>query len=122
MTESATISPSSKGLADIPRLSLLESLRDIVESGGGRVDMRSGLQKQHHAYGNLVRRGRGPLSMVTLFGPEANRLVLLDRDRNFSAGRPWMTIIGKIFPNGLLLMDGDTHRHDPSRAPRRDLT
>jgi cytochrome P450 len=37
--------------------------------------------------------------------------VLLDRDRIFSARRPWMMIMGKIFPNGLLLMDGDTHRH-----------
>jgi len=101
---------ATKGYADIPRLPVLEALRDFVGNGGGRIDMRSGLQRQHRAYGNLVVRGRGPLAMVTLFGPDANRLVLLDRDRIFSARRPWMMIMGKIFPNGLLLMDGDRHR------------
>ena len=111
MTEAAANRTAPKQLADIPRLSLLESLREIVGNGGGRIDMRSGLQRQHREYGNLVRRCRGPLAMVTLFGPDANRLVLLDRDRIFSARRPWMMIMGRIFPNGLLLMDGDGHRH-----------
>ena len=53
----------------------------------------------------------GPFKMVNLFGPDANRLVLLDRDRIFSARRPWMQIMGRIFPNGLLLRDGDDHKH-----------
>ena len=110
MADATANDVASKGLADIPRLPLLEGLRDFVGNGGGRIDMRSGLQKQHREYGNLVLRGRGPLRMLTLFGPDANRLVLLDRDRIFSARRPWMMIMGKIFPNGLLLMDGDRHR------------
>ena len=96
--------------AAIPKMPLLEGVRELISSGGGRIDMRSGLQRQHELYGNAVLRGRGRLSAVTLFGPEANRLVLLDRDRIFSARRPWMMIMGKIFPNGLLLMDGDQHR------------
>jgi len=49
--------------------------------------------------------------MINLFGPDANRFVLLDRDRIFSARRPWDMIMGKIFPNGLLLRDGDDHKH-----------
>ena len=48
--------------------------------------------------------------MVNLFGPDANRLVLLDRDRIFSSRQPWMPIMGRIFPNGLLLRDGDEHK------------
>ena len=48
--------------------------------------------------------------MVNLFGPDANRLVLLDRDRIFSARQPWTMIMGRIFPNGLLLRDGDEHK------------
>jgi cytochrome P450 len=36
---------------------------------------------------------------------------LLDRDRIFSAKQPWDQIMGRIFPNGLLLRDGDEHKH-----------
>lgn len=107
----STGTPTPRGLANIPRVPLVEGLRDFVRNGGGRIDMRSGLQKQHRTYGNVVRRGGGPMLMVTLFGPDANRLVLLDGDRIFSARRPWMMIMGRIFPNGLLLFDGDTHVH-----------
>lgn len=107
----ATTETVSREFADIPRLPLRESLRELVNNGGGRIDMRSGLQRHHRKYGNAVSRGRGPFRMVTLFGPDANRLVLLDPDRIFSARRPWMMIMGKIFPNGLLLLDGDTHHH-----------
>ena len=37
--------------------------------------------------------------------------MLLDRDRIFSAKQPWDVIMGRIFPNGLLLRDGDEHKH-----------
>lgn len=98
-------------LRDIPRLPLRDAIRDFIKNKGGRIDMRSGLQRQHRELGNVVRRGGGPMRMVTLFGPDANRLVLLDGERIFSARRPWMLIMGKIFPNGLLLLDGDVHHH-----------
>jgi len=37
--------------------------------------------------------------------------VLMDRDQIFSAMRPWTQIMGRIFPNGLLLRDGADHKH-----------
>ena len=58
----------------------------------------------------MVAQNVGPFKMVNLFGPDANRFVLLDRDRIFSARQPWMMIMGRIFPNGLLLRDGDEHK------------
>jgi cytochrome P450 len=65
--------------------------------------------------------------MVNLFGPDANRLVLLDRDGIFSARKPWTAIMGRIFPNGLLLRDGAEHKHHRKimheafkRAPLRE--
>jgi cytochrome P450 len=48
--------------------------------------------------------------MISLFGPDANRHVLLDCDRISSARQTWMMSMGKIFPNSQLLMDGDRHR------------
>ena len=58
--------------------------------------------------GRADRRAR--FKLVNLFGPDANRFVLLDREHIFSARRPWMQIMGRIFPNGLLLRDGDEHK------------
>ena len=58
-----------------------------------------------------MRQIGGPFKFLNLFGPDANRFVLLDQDRIFSARRPWMQIMGRIFPNGLLLRDGDDHKH-----------
>ena len=93
----------------IPSASQWEVLVNVV-TGRERVDMRSGLQRMYDHHGPVVRRATGLFSMVYLFGPEANRLVLLDKERVFSARQPWMMIMGKIFPNGLLLMDGDQHK------------
>jgi cytochrome P450 len=51
------------------------------------------------------------IPLVSLFGPEANEVVLLDKEQLFSARRAWDLIMGRIFPNGLLLRDGADHRH-----------
>jgi cytochrome P450 len=96
---------------EIPRPGVLEVLRGILTGGGGRRDMLSGLRRQHQAHGPVVMLRMGPMRMVNLFGPDANRLVLLDRERIFSARKPWDAIMGRIFPRGLLLRDGDDHKH-----------
>ena len=90
----------------------LQMLRAILrQAGGGRVDMLAGLQRLYDDYGGVVIQEAGPMRFVNMFGPDANRHVLLDRERIFSAGRPWNRIMGRIFPNGLLLRDGDDHKH-----------
>src|SRR5687767_9960362 len=71
------------------------------------------------AYARRVHATYGPVSRTSfLFEPranllsaEANELVLLDRNRNFSAYRGWQPILGKLFPRGLMLRDGDDHRY-----------
>jgi cytochrome P450 len=100
---------SDGSLREVPRSSGLEMLRATL--GNGRVDMLSPLQRLYERYGCAVMHRAGPFRMVHLFGPEANRLVLLDRDGIFSARRPWTAIMGRIFPNGLLLRDGEEHKH-----------
>lgn len=97
-------------LRELPRASFAEALRGAVENAR-RIDMLAPLQRLHARYGSAVRYGIGPFPMAHLFGPDANRLVLLDRDGIFSARRPWMAIMGRIFPNGLLLRDGAEHKH-----------
>lgn len=47
---------------------------------------------------------------VSLIGPEANELVMFNRDRIFSSDLGWTPILKDLFPNGLMLMDFDHHR------------
>jgi cytochrome P450 len=99
-----------EALAELPRASWIDVARNFVQNAL-RTDMRSSLERMHRTYGNGVMHRAGPVDMVNLFGPDANRLVLLDRDGLFSARKPWMAIMGRIFPNGLLLRDGVEHKH-----------
>jgi cytochrome P450 len=96
---------------EIPRQRFGRLLHALFTGGGGRNDMRTSLQRQYAELGPVVRQIGGPFKFLNLFGPDANRFVLLDQDRIFSARRPWMQIMGRIFPNGLLLRDGDDHKH-----------
>jgi len=97
--------------SEIPRTGLWWILTHALSAGGGRIDMLSDLRQLHAQHGKVVLQDVGLIKMINLFGPDANRFVLLDRDRIFSARRPWDMIMGKIFPNGLLLRDGDDHKH-----------
>ncbi|HTO72090.1 MAG TPA: cytochrome P450 [Myxococcota bacterium] len=105
MTETA------KPIRSMPRLGFLKGLRMVAASGGGRVDMLSGLEQQYDELGPVVLQLSGPFKLVNLFGPDAARLVLMDREQMFSAQKPWTQIMGRIFPNGLLLRDGLEHKH-----------
>src|SRR5712672_1051904 len=59
----------------------------------------------------LVYRSRVPgETTVTALGPEANELVLFDQTKLFSSAHGWETILGLLFPRGLMLLDFDEHR------------
>src|SRR6266481_5573672 len=47
---------------------------------------------------------------ITALGPEANELVLFDQTKLFSSTHGWETILGLLFPRGLMLLDFDEHR------------
>jgi cytochrome P450 len=100
-----------KPFSEVPRLGFLRGMRLALASGGGRVDMLSGLRDQYEQLGPVVVQISGPFTLVNLFGPDANRFVLMDREQIFSAKRPWDQIMGRIFTNGLLLRDGADHKH-----------
>jgi cytochrome P450 len=68
-------------------------------------------QHYYDAHGPVVcQPALGRFDTYYLFGPEANRFLMLDRENVFSAMRSWTLIMGRIFPNGLLLRDGEDHR------------
>ncbi len=61
-------------------------------------------------YGPIFRRQDNFGWGVTLLGPEANELVLFNRDRIFSSKLGWDPVLELVFPNGLMMMDFDHHR------------
>jgi cytochrome P450 len=107
MASAETQSP----LPDAPHVGLMHMAQRLMNPTEERVNMLGGLAALHDRYGSVVEQRIWPFRIVNLYGPDANRLVLLDQDRIFSARRPWMAIMGRIFPNGLLLMDDDQHKH-----------
>ena len=114
MSQAVNPSPSEETASvrpfrDVPRASALQMFRRLL-SGESRDDMLGTFGALRDEHGLVVAYGRGALRSAFLFGPDANRFVLLDQGGIFSARKPWMRIMGGTFPNGLLLLDGDTHK------------
>jgi cytochrome P450 len=63
-------------------------------------------------YGKVFRTNAFGSPNVSLIGPEANELVLFDRDKLFSSEQGWGPTLNLLFPRGLMLMDFNHHRAD----------
>ncbi len=63
-------------------------------------------------YGDVYRTRSFGRRQVTLIGPEANELVLFDRDKIFSSEQGWGPVLNLLFPRGLMLLDFAAHRAD----------
>ena len=66
----------------------------------------------HQTYGPVFRSRNFGMRQVSLIGPEANELVLFDRDKLFSSEQGWGPALDQLFPRGLMLMDFEAHRVD----------
>ena len=78
----------------------LKVLRDPVGSAN----------EAYQKYGPVYRSRVFGYRSVSLLGPEANELLLFDRDKNFSSHGGWGPVLDRVFPRGLMLMDFDDHR------------
>src|ERR1700731_4465851 len=74
------------------------------------ADPKGEVERMAAKYG-LVYRSRvlGETS-ISVLGPEANELLLFDQSKLFSSAHGWETILGRLFPRGLMLLDFDEHR------------
>src|SRR5215813_8948946 len=68
------------------------------------------IQAMYLKHGPVYRDSLFGVRSVAMLGPEANELVLFDRDRNFSSSHGWGYLLDRLFPRGLMLMDFDEHR------------
>jgi cytochrome P450 len=66
--------------------------------------------EMHAKYGPVYRNRAFGGRSVTLLGPDANELVMFDRDKVFSSEQGWGFVLNQLFPRGLMLMDFDEHR------------
>jgi cytochrome P450 len=64
----------------------------------------------HAKYGPIYRNRAFGGRAVSLLGPDANELVMFDRDKVFSSEQGWGFVLNQLFPRGLMLMDFDEHR------------
>jgi len=104
----STAAATQDALRPIPRSSLRYAWRWVTGFQNGALAL---VRESCERYGPAVRTDFGLMTSIGLFGPDANRLVLLDRDGIFSAKRAWELIMGRIFGGGLLLRDGADHKH-----------
>ena len=61
-------------------------------------------------YGPIYRARSFGGRNIQLLGPDANELVLFDRDKLFSSEQGWGPVLNLLFPRGLMLMDFEQHR------------
>ena len=80
----------------------LRMLRDPVRFGTKMVER----------FGPIYRNRSFGETNIALLGPDANELVLFDRDKLFSSEQGWGPLLNLLFPRGLMLMDFDHHRAD----------
>ncbi len=67
-------------------------------------------ERAYARYGPIYRNHAFGGWNVTLLGPEANEMVMFDRDKIFSSEQGWAPLLDRLFPRGLMLLDFDVHR------------
>lgn len=67
-------------------------------------------QKMVDTYGHVFRAPVLGDWNVSLIGPDANELLLRNRNQTFSSKQGWGPTLDNLFPNGLMLMDFEEHR------------
>ena len=65
---------------------------------------------QYQKYGPVSRVGLIGMKTVLLLGPELNKMIYLDTDRNFSAKMGYEETLGRFYGGGLLMRDFADHK------------
>ncbi|MEY2884347.1 MAG: hypothetical protein RL490_2071 [Pseudomonadota bacterium] len=86
--------------ARVPVLRTIDFLKDPLGRSKAMIER----------YGRVFRRQDFGGWGVSLIGPEANELVMFNKDKIFSSSLGWNPVLENLFPNGLMLMDFDEHR------------
>lgn len=74
----------------------------------GSRDMYTRLQK---SYGDIYALQILFNSSVAMVNPTHNKYILIDQAKITNNKEAWETSLSELFPNGLMLMDGEEHKH-----------
>src|SRR5947209_14478148 len=74
------------------------------------ADPKGEVERMAATYGHVYRSRVLGETSISVLGPEANELVLFDQSKLFSSTYGWETILGRLFPRGLMLLDFEEHR------------
>ncbi len=74
------------------------------------ADPKGFVERRAQRYGPVHRGHSFGIANVSLLGPDANELMLLDPQKLFSSALGWSNILDRLFPRGLMLLDFDEHR------------
>jgi len=74
------------------------------------ADPKGEVERMAAKYGLIYRSRVLGETSVSVLGPEANELLLFDQSKLFSSTHGWGTILDRLFPRGLMLLDFDEHR------------
>ncbi len=100
--------PSFADLAHLPgmqpaRIRMLRTINFLKDPLGKSQELLDD-------YGRVFRRQDFGGWGVSLIGPEANELVMFNKDKIFSSALGWNPVLENLFPHGLMLMDFEQHR------------
>ncbi|MBZ6378373.1 cytochrome P450 [Pacificimonas flava] len=102
--------PSFEDLSHLPNPGKPSFLEKLNSTRRFLFDTLALQQERRDRMGNVyVNVNLGGVG-VNLIGPEANEMVLMNRDKIFSSEQGWMPVLEKLFPHGLMLMDFEQHR------------
>jgi cytochrome P450 len=74
------------------------------------ADPKGEVERMAAKYGPVYRSRVLGETSITMLGPEANELQLFDQTKLFSSTHGWETVLGRLFPRGLMLLDFEEHR------------
>ncbi len=106
-TTAAPLRPANQSLDHIPGEDgwpVVGNTLTVLKDPYGSAD------RFYKRYGPVYRSRVFGFRSVSLIGPEANELLLFDREKNFSSHGGWGPVLDRVFPRGLMLMDFDEHR------------
>lgn len=74
------------------------------------ADPEGEVKRMAERFGPVYRSHVLGETSISLLGPDANELVLFDQAKLFSSTLGWGTILDRLFPRGLMLLDFEEHR------------
>lgn len=78
------------------------------------ADATAFYKKRKTKYGDVYKVHTVFGTSVVLSGPSANRFILIENAKHTSNREAWEMALSDLFPNGLMLMDGERHKYHRS--------